>query len=312
MRLFAGDRAWLRPFLATMGLAVVVAGGVGDGGLFFPLVVLAAAALGFGMLFRLFPEGLDFALGTAVGFATYAALFTVVGQSAYPDASELAEGTAFLLPVLAFLWAVRRNRARLRYIVAGGEPPDTEHLRRIGRFLLLTALVAVASLSLPANRLGPSMQGVAMVAGSAVISLLAARSVRELVRLLVDMAQVMDAISRRAVALMVPIATYAALFSLIAVVFACLFRIADGLSRAPLFAGPGGAIELTFRDALHFSVVTLSTVGYGDIWPVDDGVRLLGAAEVLAGQILLLFGFYEITRSRLSAKELPGRDDETR
>ena len=59
-------------------------------------------------------------------------------------------------------------------------------------------------------------------------------------------------------------------------------------------------MRLGFRDALHFSIVTVSTVGYGDIWPEDDGVRLLAAVEVLSGQLLLLFGFYEITRSRLS------------
>nr|WP_245214463.1 potassium channel family protein [Pararoseomonas indoligenes] len=110
----------------------------------------------------------------------------------------------------------------------------------------------------------------------------------------------MDALNGRAKALVVPIAAYAALFSLITIVFACLFRVAEGLSRHPLFSGPQGPIRLGFRDALHFSVVTISTVGYGDIWPTDDGARLLAAVEVLAGQILLLFGFYEITRDRLS------------
>ncbi|HEY8610481.1 MAG TPA: ion channel [Roseomonas sp.] len=306
---FQADRAWLRPFAATMGLGALVAAGVGDQGLLFPLVVLASAALGFGVLFRLFPRGLDFALGTGIGFATYAALFTVVVRSAFPDASEMVVGIAFLLPVITFLAAVIRRRARLRHVVEGGEAPDEEHLRRIGRFLLMVALIAACSLALPANRLGPAWQGMAMLGGAALIGALAARAVRELVRLLVDMAQVMDAIGGRAVALLVPIATYAALFSLITVVFACLFRVADGLSRQPLFAGPTGPIRIGFRDALHFSIVTLSTVGYGDIWPTDDGARLLGAVEVLAGQILLLFGFYEITRSRLSGGDKNGAGD---
>ena len=192
------------------------------------------------------------------------------------------------------------RRTRLRRIIEEGETPDELHLRRIGRVLLLLALVGVASLSLPANRLGPMGQDAAMIGGAAVIGLLTARAVRELVRLLVDMAQLLDALSGRATALVVPIAAYAALFSLISIVFACFFRIADGLSRHALFAGPGGPIRLGFRDALHFSLVTISTVGYGDIWPTDDGARILAAAEVLAGQVLLLFGFYEITRNRLS------------
>ncbi|MCR0982297.1 potassium channel family protein [Roseomonas populi] len=299
----AAEGSWRRPFLATMGLAVLVAAGVGDGGAPFSLTVLVAAGLGFGVLFRLFPRGLDFALGAGIGFATYAALFTVIGRSAFPQASDVAVAVAFLLPVVAFLLAVIRRRDRLRRIVEEGETPDELHLRRIGRVLLLLALVGVASLSLPANRLGPAWQDVAMVGGAAVIGWLTARAVRELVRLLVDMAQLLDALSGRATALVVPIAAYAALFSLITIVFACFYRVAEGLSRHPLFAGPEGPIKLGFRDALHFSIVTISTVGYGDIWPTDDGARLLAAVEVLAGQILLLFGFYEITRNRLSGEE---------
>jgi hypothetical protein len=302
---FPRGRAWLRPFLATMGLGALVAAGVGDGGAWFSLAVLGSAALGFGVLFALFPRGLDFALGAGIGFATYAALFTVLGRSAFPDAPGAAVGVAFFLPVAAFLAAVIRRRAPLRLIVERGDVPDERHLRQIGHYFLVMAVIGAASLSLPVNRLPPEGQGMALLAGTGLIGVVSARAVRELVRLLVDMAQLMDALSRRAVALVVPIAAYAALFSLITIVFACLFRIADGLSRHSLFAGPDGPIRLGFRDALHFSVVTISTVGYGDIWPIDDGARLLAAVEVLTGQILLLFGFYEITRNRLSGEDPP-------
>jgi hypothetical protein len=288
-----------------MGLGALVAAGVGDGGAWFSLAVLGSAALGFGVLFALFPRGLDFALGAGIGFATYAALFTVLGRSAFPDAPGAAVGIAFFLPVAAFLTAVLRRRAPLRLIVERGDVPDERHLRRIGHYFLVMAVIGAANLSFPVNRLPPEGQGMALLAGTALIGVVSAFAVRELVRLLVDMAQLMDALSRRAVALVVPIAAYAALFSLITIVFACLFRIADGLSRQSLFAGPDGPIRLGFRDALHFSVVTISTVGYGDIWPIDDGARLLSAVEMLAGQILLLFGFYEITRNRLSGEDPP-------
>lgn len=306
--IFTGDKAWLRPFLATMGLGGLVACGVGDDGIWFPMVVLATAGIGFAVLFRVFPRGLDFALGAAIGFATYAALFTIVARTAFPEAPDLLVGLAFLLPMASFLFAVLLRQGPLRHLVEAGETPDERHLRRIGRFFLLLALIGTASLSVPANRMTPGLQGLVMVAGAGLIGALAAQAVRELVRLMVDMAQLMDAISGRVVALVVPIAAYAALFSLITIVFACLFRIADGLSHVALFSGPFGPIRMNFRDAFHFSIVTISTVGYGDIWPVDDGARLLAAVEVLAGQILLLFGFYEITRSRLSADEAR-RDD---
>ncbi|WP_426957296.1 potassium channel family protein [Muricoccus radiodurans] len=291
---------WLRAFLAPFGLGLLVAAGVADGGWWFSVVVAATAGIGFGLLFRLFPAGMDFAVAAANGFAFYACLFTVIGRSAFPDAPGLAVCLAFLLPVAGFLLAVGVRRAAIRRDMEAEETPDARDFRQVGRWILMVAVIASLSLSLPANRLSPMAQGWAMIAAMTVIAVLCARAVRALVRLLLDIAQLMNDLGRRALALLAPIAAYVSLFSLVTIVFACVYRFADGLSRTALFAGPEGPIRVGFRDALHFSVVTLSTVGYGDIWPMDDGVRLLAAAEVVAGQVLLLFGFFEITRSRLA------------
>ena len=89
-------------------------------------------------------------------------------------------------------------------------------------------------------------------------------------------------------------------------IFGCLYRISDGLSTGALFHGPAGPIRIDFSDALHFSVVTLSSVGYGDIQPVDDGIRVLASIQMLFAQLLLLFGFYEIMRgSRAGVPDEP-------
>jgi hypothetical protein len=104
-------------------------------------------------------------------------------------------------------------------------------------------------------------------------------------------------VTARLAHLAVPIATYISIFALLAVVFGCFYRISDGLSQHPLFMQLGEPARLDFSDALHFSVVTLATVGYGDIQPADDGIRLLAAIQILVGQLLLLFGFAEIMRS---------------
>src|SRR3712207_4935691 len=118
------QHAWLRPFLATMGLGGLVALGVGDDGIWFPIVVLATAGFGFAGLLRVFPKGLDFALGAASGFATYAALFAVIARTAFPEAPDALVGLAFLLPMASFLLAVLASEASLRRIVEEGETPD--------------------------------------------------------------------------------------------------------------------------------------------------------------------------------------------
>lgn len=88
------------------------------------------------------------------------------------------------------------------------------------------------------------------------------------------------------------------MYAMLAIIFACLYPVAQGLSLVPLFASPAGPVAMRFPDALYFSLVTQATVGYGDVTPQDDGIRLLAAVQVIAGQVLLLFGFAEIMRTR--------------
>jgi hypothetical protein len=115
----------------------------------------------------------------------------------------------------------------------------------------------------------------------------------------VDIAVIFRAVTRWLSRLAVPIAACSSLWALLTLVFGCLYRIADGPSSAPLFhgsgGGSGGAIRIDFSDAINFSVVTLSTVGNGDILPLDDGIWVLASI-----QMLLLFGFIEIMRGSRS------------
>jgi hypothetical protein len=120
------------------------------------------------------------------------------------------------------------------------------------------------------------------------------------------MATIFRAVTLRLSRLAVPIAAFSSIWALLVVIFGCLYRISDGLSDGALFHGPSGPIRIDFSDALHFSVVTLSSVGYGDIQPVDDGIRVLASIQMLFAQLLLLFGFYEIMRgSRAGVPDEP-------
>lgn len=299
-------RAWGASTGFTLALAALVAAAVADRGTLFPLVVFGAAALGLGALYVMFPRGIHFAFGTASGFAVYACIYEVLGRSGFPAAEGWARAPAFLLPVLAFLAAVWARRADLREIAEHQETLDLDHLPAMARWLIMVSLVGVASLSVPINRMTPEGQGLALLAAMGWIAVMVAISVEDVVRFLVDIALLMEDLAARSRRLVIPIATFLSLYSLMVVVFACLYRIADGVSQVPLFAGPGGAIRMDFASALHFSIVTLSTVGYGDIHPSDDGVRLLSGAEVVMGQVLLLFGFAEIMRSRRVRSDPPG------
>ena len=311
MRLHAAPRrplrAWLRAMAMTMGLLLLVAWGVGDEGHMLPFAVLGVAGLGLGLLYRLFPRGVHFAFGTATGLALYATIFVVMGRAQFPDAPEWAPPPAFLLPVLTFLAAVWRRRHELTAIAELQAAENLDHLPHATRWVLLVSGVGLVCFVLPLNRQLPLVQGLALLGSMALIGAMVAYAVRDVVRLLVDVALIVDELAGRIRHLAVPMVAFLLMYGLLLIGFASAYRIADALSTVPLFAGPHGAIRLSYSDALHFSLATQSTVGYGDIQPVDDGIRVLSTLQVVGGQLLLLFGFAEIMRSRRARAD--GRPD---
>lgn len=291
-------RRWLRSLAFTLGLALLVAWGVADQGHLMPLAVIGVAALGLGLLYWLFPHGLHFAFGTATGLAIYASLFVVLGRAQFPDAPDWARPIAFLMPVASFLGTVWWRRARLTEIAERQAASHLDHLGHTARWLVFVAMVGVVCFMLPINRLAPGAQAAALLIAMAAIAGMVALAVRDVMRLLVDVALIIAEIAGRARHLGVPVTAFLLIYALLVVGFASAYRIADGMSLHALFHDASGPARLSYSDALHFSVATLSTVGYGDIRPQDDGIRVLASIQVVAGQLLLLFGVAEILRSR--------------
>jgi hypothetical protein len=289
--------AWLRATAFSLALALLVAWGVGDDGWLLPAAVIAAAGIGLGFLFWLLPRGVHFAVGTGAGLAIYATLFVVLGRAQFPAAADWVRAVAFLMPVLAFVgtaWSRRRALGRITGSVARQE---IEALSHSARWLLYAAVVGLICFLLPVNRMAAPTQSAALLAAMAIIAAIVALAQRDVVRLLVDVSLILRDVSRQRRHLVVPATAFLLLYALIVVVFAAAYRISDGLSLVPLFHGAGGAMRISYSDALHFSLATLSTVGYGDIQPQDDGIRVLASLQVIAGQLLLLFGFAEIMRA---------------
>jgi hypothetical protein len=292
-------RTAFRSGAMTLGLMLLVAAAAGDDGGLFSVAALVVAVLAVGGLYLVFPHGPLFALGVANGLALYMCIYVVIGRSAFPHAIYWALPIGFLMPVAAFVGTCWLRRRELVVLASRGlDDADLAHLPRVLRWLVMCGVVGVLALASPLNRESADSQTLVLMIAMAAISVISIIAVRDVVRLLVDVAAILTLVTARIRFLVVPMATYVSLFTLLATSFGCLYRIADALSEGPLFQKLGHMGRIDFSEALHFSVVTLATVGYGDILPVDDGVRILAAIEMLVGQLLLLFGFSEIMRSR--------------
>ena len=96
--------------------------------------------------------------------------------------------------------------------------------------------------------------------------------------------------------LIVPAFAFFTFYSLLVIVFATIYRVIDRYSDAAHFLIDGKGRAITFSESLYFSVISMSTVGYGDILPSSDIVRVIVSLQIVLGVVLLLFGVSEILR----------------
>jgi voltage-gated potassium channel len=251
----------------------------------------------------MFPGGSHFGVTMANALAVYVCVFVFFRDANYHDASQAASTVAMALPVLFFLGGCFARRRRVASSIHARRGPGVVRLPRIDRWIPVLALVGAASFAIPRLGLSPAGQDVALIVSMTVIAIAVAYAARDVVVLLIDIALVFEGVTARLDRLLMPVMAFLTFYSLLVVVFACLYRIADLTLAAAQFVVLGSPARIGFADALYFSVITIATVGYGDITPAGPLVRGLAAIEVVLGLLLLLFGFSEIMRSRETRKD---------
>ena len=154
----------------------------------------------------------------------------------------------------------------------------------------------MASFAVPMLGWGPERENLVLLAAMGAVSLIVfALSSRVSVFLLLA-GLMFERFFDRVVGLVVPAFAFLTFYSLLVILFACTYRIIDLYVPGSHFNFNGTPYQIDFSDSLYFSIVTMSTLGYGDIAPASDLVRALTAIEIVGGVLLLLFGFSEIMR----------------
>ncbi len=291
------DSHWAVSLVFTCVLVGLVAAAVSANWI-LTSVIVGMSLIGFGFFYLLFPGGSHFGLTVANFLAIYACLFEFFREANFADASAGVTMLARALPVLGFLASCVANRRRVYALILSRRVRDLDldHLPRLVRWLVATMGVGAVSFALPGLAMNPAASGLALLGAMGVVTVFVTLAVGDVVIVMVDVSLVFAAVAARAERLVMPMLAFTTFYALLAVVFSCLYRIADLTTPAPQFLVHGAAVRIGFPEALYYSVATITTLGFGDITPVSSLARALTGVEVVCGILMLLFGFSEVMR----------------
>jgi hypothetical protein len=204
---------------------------------------------------------------------------TVASTSQSPQAIGLRYryllGTILLVFLLIIAIPADFVGAPLRIVVLAGLLQMTLRMRRrSGKFArpaaILSALLLIAT-ALAALFGSPKV--LAVIAQSATVLLVAAA-----------IAVLADTLRQSKVVNGSVVRGVLSVYLLIALLFAAIDELGANLTSHYLH----GVMHATASNTLYFSIITITTVGYGDITPGNSFAQAIAAAEALVGQLYLV------------------------
>ncbi len=300
-------------FAISLMLVALVAVSVANDAFQLFLAIVASAGVATAFIRWLFPEAPFFALTFANLIALYASIFAFFMEELFELIGPSVAGIGFSLPVIFFLVGCWLRREDVQSVV---DNPDLRGGRRLYRALLwLLPVFAVGFGVLVLSVVDAPLvnNSPAFLASMLLIGLIVLAVSRSVAIFLVDAGLLFEEFFHRMSRLAVPAFAFLTFYSLLVVVFASIYCILSQYSPDLHFRVANVGRTLTYSEAIHLSITTISTVGYGDIVPSSNAARVLTTIEVVCGVLLLLFGVSELleyTREhrREHPRQHPGPD----
>lgn len=286
------NRPW--QVVLSAGLVGLIALSVAATQSYLAVMVVVSIVAMVGIFRVVFQSGRAFCVTLANLVGVYACLFLFFTESNFEKASVWALSLAFSLPLLGFLAGSFRHRAAITLVAESGPPRDERQLPSVVAWLVPVFAVGAVSFLVPGIGIAGAFVDVALLAASGAIALIVFAVSRDIAIFLRDTGMLFDEFFQRITALAVPAFAFLTFYSLLVILFAALYSVLDRVLGGTDFRIDGVVRAITFPESLYFSLMTLSTVGYGDIAPASSAIRLIAAAEIVSGILLLLFGFNEI------------------
>ena len=259
-------------------------------------VILVAVFSAAGMFLWMFPGSRFFVLAFANSLAIYTIVYFFLVEANFPRIREWVSVLGYLLPIYMFLAGVWWRRDAIR---EASQSEDFRRARFQGRlfiWLLPVCIVAALTFLVPGVKLESSGSDIVFLALVAGVSLFVMVISRQICLFLIDTGVLFDHLFVQMSRLGRPAFAFFTLYSFSVIVFAMIYRIMDRVTESSIFLIEGQPGAISFTESLYFSLITMSTVGYGDITPASEALRVVVGIEVMVGIMLFLFGFAEIMR----------------
>ncbi|MGE0094709.1 MAG: ion channel [Alphaproteobacteria bacterium] len=284
----------LAAFALTAILILLVASSVAESVNYFYLLVIGLVAASVTVFTIMFPTSYFFSIALANFLVVYTCVFTFIRLTAFSSLEAWVVHAGYAMPVVAFVAGAIWHRQAIRSIVHAAEASHRPQFLRAFTWLVPLMFLTALAFFVPIYGLSHEMEGMLFLLKMAVASAVVLLASRYMAIFLLDAGLLFEGFFTHAGRLFLPAFAFLTFYSLLVIVFACIYRIMDRISTHGVFLVLGQVKRISFPEAIYYSVATISALGSGDIVPTHDIVRIASAVEVVCGVLLLMFGVSEL------------------
>ncbi|MEH6633448.1 MAG: ion channel [Halopseudomonas aestusnigri] len=244
--------------------------------------------------YSVFPGSRFFSISVANFLALYTSLFHFFLTTNFSSVGPELGAVGFAMPVVGFFGGTWFQRKSIQSIVLVHKNSDIGITTGSARWLLPVCLIGIATFFVPEGSIPLLWEEAIFFLAMGGITLVVMFVSKEVVTFLLDVGLLFESFFLRIESLVMPAFAFLTFYSMNVMIFGFIYRIIDHYSSLMHFSIGGETKAISFSESLYFSIITLSTVGYGDIVPLSHVIKAVVSIQIIVSVILLLFGFSEI------------------
>ena len=229
--------------------------------------------------------------------AIYLCFFNFFVDSLFLNIEQEVLIIGFLLPLVSFLSGAMLKRTQIKKIIVERQEVHESDFARA--FMWLAPIAAVGIFAFSFHSRVPGLDAF-FLAEMAVISFFVLLGSRDITLMLMDTGTLFSDFFASNIKLVKPAFAFFTFYSLAIILFAAIYSIVEHFSLGANFTVRGELRDLSFVESLYFSMVTFSTLGFGDIVPLNNGIRFIVGIQAFVGALLFLFGVHAILNHKKS------------